>query len=231
MLRKYRICAALLLFFPLYLATRINVATISPTLTGTAIDSAQSNSGENTIAVAPDPNWAAPLSSSSWVSFRLTGDESASGFFVVPNGTIASFFDVSNISATPSGRTIRVMAEDTAPEILRGSTLLAEASMTGNTYGAYSDCVTGCLVPTTINLPTTALQTGSNKSEFNAGQRKGSSSALDSLGYVTDTVRTPEPGSAMLLGLGLLMVAVFAAWQESLMVLRYKLMVFLSAHL
>ena len=120
------------------------------------------------------------------------------------------------------------MAEDTAPEILRGSTLLAEASMTGNTYGAYSDCVTGCLVPTTINLPTTALQTGSNKSEFNVGQRKGSSSALDSLGYVTDTVPTPEPASAML---GLLMVAVFVAWHESLMVLRYKLMVFLSAHL
>jgi hypothetical protein len=132
MLNKYRICAALLLLFSLCLATKINVATIPLTRTGTAIDSAQFNSVENTISAAPDPNWAVPLSSSSWVSFRLTGDESASGFLVAPNGTIASFVDVSNFSGTPSGGTIRVTAEDSFSEILHGSTLSAEASLTGN---------------------------------------------------------------------------------------------------
>ena len=210
MLNKYRICAALLLLFSLSLATKINIATIPSTRTGTAIDSGHSNSGGNTIAVAADLNWAAPLSSSSWVSFGLTGDESASELFVVPNGPIMSFFDVSNISGTSSGGTIKVMADDSAPEILHGATPMAEASMTGNTYAAYSDCGIRCLVPTTSNLPTTALQTGSNKSKFDMGQHKRSSIGLDSSGYLSDLVPTPEPASATLLGLSLLMVAVFA---------------------
>ena len=220
MLKKYRVCVALLLLFSLSWAAKINADTVSLASSGTAIDSGQSNSSGNTIAVAPNPGWAAPLSGSSWVSFGLTGDPSTHGFFVVPNGTIVSFFDVFNISGTPSGGTITVMADDSATVILNGVTLMAEASMTGNTYATCSDFGIGCLVPVTINLPTSALQTGSNTLEFDVAQRMGSSFGLDYSGYVTDPVSTPEPSSAMLLGLGLLMVAVFVTRRKGALVLR-----------
>src|SRR5271167_3918431 len=162
MLKKYHVCVALLLLLSLSLAAKINADTVPLASSGTAIDSGQSNSSGNTIAVAPNPAWAAPLSGSSWVSFGLTGDPSTPGFFVVPNGTIVSFLDVFNISGTPTGGTISVMADDSATVILNGVTLMAEGSMAGNTYATCSDFGIGCLVPTIINLPTSALQTGSN---------------------------------------------------------------------
>jgi hypothetical protein len=220
MLKRYRICVALLFLSSLSLAAKINADTIQLASTGTAIDSGQSNSNGNTIAVAPNSEWAAPLSGSSWVSFGLSGDMSTPGFFVVPNGTIVSFFDVFNISGTPSGGIITVMADDSASVILNGVTLMAEAPMTGNTYATCSDFGIGCLVPVTINLPTSALQTGSNTLEFDVAQRMGGSFGLDYSGYVTEPASTPEPGSAMLLGLGLLMVTVFVTQSKSLMVLR-----------
>jgi hypothetical protein len=221
MLKKYTICVSLLFLFSLSLAAKINADTTTLLAsTGTAINSGQSNSNGNTIAVAPNSNWAAPLSGSSWVSFGLTGDVSTPGFFVVPNGTIVSFFDVFNLAGTPTGGTITVMADDSATVILNGVTLMAEAPMTGNTYATCSDFPVGCLVPVTINLPTSALQTGSNTLEFDVAQRHGSSFGLDYSGYVTDPVSTPEPASAMLLGLGLLMVAVFATRRKGVMVLR-----------
>jgi hypothetical protein len=204
MLKEYRVCVALLLVFSLSLAAKINADTVPLASSGTAIDSGQSNSSGNTIAIAPNPGWAAPLAGSSWVSFGLTGDPSTPGFFVVPNGTIVSFLDVFNISGTPTGGTISVMADDSATVILNGVTLMAEGSMTGNTYATCSDFGIGCLVPTIINLPMSALQKGSNTLEFDVAQRAGSSFGLDYSGSVSETVSTPEPASALLLGLGLL---------------------------
>ncbi len=79
MLKKYCICVALLFLFSLSLAAKINADTVQLASTGTAIDFGQSNSKGNTIAVAPNPNWAAPLSGSSCVSFGLTGNPSSPG--------------------------------------------------------------------------------------------------------------------------------------------------------
>ena len=138
----------------------------------------------------------------------------------MPNGTIVSFFDVFNISGTPTGGTISVMADDSATVILNGVTLMAEASMTGNTYATCSDFGIGCLVPTIVNLPTSALHTGSNTLEFDVAQRHGSSFGLDYSGFVRDTVPTPEPASVLLLGLGVLMIGVLAPRRKGLAVLE-----------
>jgi hypothetical protein len=231
MLKKYRICVALLLLLSLSQAAKINADTIPLDSSGTAIDAGQSNSRGNTIAVAPNTSWAAPLSGSSWVSFGLTGNPSTPGFFVVPNGTVVSFLDVFDISGTPTGGTISVMADDSATVILNGVTLMLEGSMTGNTYSTCSDFGIGCLVPRIITLPTSALHTGSNTLEFDVAQRGGSSFGLDYSGSVSDTVSTPEPASALLLEFGLLLIAVFVTRGKGLTALSQKSMVVANTRL
>ena len=204
-----------LLLFLLLFAARINAETIQLGSIGTAVDAGQYNSNGNTIAVAPNSAWAAALPSSSWVSFGLTGDTSNPGFFVVPNGTIVSFFDVFNVPGIPTGGEVTVMADDSATVILNGVTLMPEAPISGNTYATCSDFGIGCVAPTAIDLPASVLQQGTNTLDFEVAQRAGVSFGLDYAGYVIDPVPTPEPNTAMLLGLGLLAISALGAIRKS----------------
>ena len=183
---------------------------------GTAADSGQSNSNGATIAIAPNAAWANALPGSAWVSFGSTGDTSAAGFVATPNGTIVSFFDVFNIPATATGGSLTVMADDSATVLLNGVSLMSEATSTGNTYGTCSDFGIGCVLPTTINLPASLFHSGLNTLEFQVAQRAGYSFGLDYSGSVIDPVTIPEPGSGLLLGLGLLTLSVAVCRQMQL---------------
>ena len=141
---------------------------------------------EPPIVIAPNTAWASALPGSSWVSFGLTGDTSNPGFFVVPNGTVVSFFDVFNVPGTPTGGTLTVMADDSATVLLNGVVLMAEATSVGNNYATCSDFGIGCVRPTVLDLPASLLQTGSNTLEFEVAQRAGSSFGLDYAGSVID---------------------------------------------
>jgi len=171
---------------------------------GTAVDPGQTNSDGATIAITPDGAWATALPGSSWVSFGSTGSSSAPGYFVVPNGTVVSFFDVFDVPGIPTGGSISVLADDSASIYLNGVLIASEASSTGNTYATCSDFGIGCLVATTINLPASDLNTGSNTLEFNVAQRNGAAFGLDYFGTVTDpSASVPEPGLALLMMIGL----------------------------
>jgi PEP-CTERM motif len=189
---------------------------ISLASVGTASDSGQSNSSGATIVIAPNAGWAISLPGSAWVSFGSTGDTSAVGFVATPNGTIVSFFDVFNIPATATGGSLTVMADDSATVLLNGVSLMSEATSTGNTYGTCSDFGIGCVFPTTINLPASLFHSGLNTLEFQVAQRAGYSFGLDYSGSVIDPVTIPEPGSGLLLGLGLLTLSVAVCRQMQL---------------
>ena len=134
-----RAVAFAFVLFAMAAGIRADSVTISLASAGTAADSGQSNSDGNTIAIAPNVTWAAALPGSSWVSFGLTGDPSAPGFFVVPNGTVVSFFDTFTLPGVATGGTLTVMADDSAAVFLNGVSLIAEATSVGNAYNTCSN--------------------------------------------------------------------------------------------
>ena len=204
MKNRFTARAALLLLFSLLIVASSQADTIFGSA-GTATNSNQSNStGGATVEIARNTAWAPALNGSSWVSFGLTGDTSNPGFFVVPNGTQVSFFDIFNVSGTPPGGSLSVMADDSASVFLNGTLLHGEASGKGNKYVTCSDFGIGCVRPTTFDISASDLLSGSNTLQFDVAQRAGSSYGLDYAGEVT---ATPEPSTVSLFGLGLLMLA------------------------
>jgi hypothetical protein len=205
--RRFTLRATLfLLFSPLIIATT-HADTISLASVGTAADPLETNTNGTTIAIAPNSLWAPALPGSSWVSFGLTGSTATPGFHIVANGTVVSFIDVFNLSGTPEGGTVSVMADDSAGVLLNGLLLVGEGSRTGNRYLRCSDFGIGCVKPTIINLPGADLHTGLNTLEFQVSQRHGVSYGLDYAGSVDELVATPELSSVNLTAFGLVLLA------------------------
>jgi hypothetical protein len=160
------------------------------------------NSGSATQNIVGNSAWAGPLAASSWVSFANTGDTSNPGFTVVPNGTAVTFSETFNLSGTVTSANLDVLADDTTSVWING-TEIASANL-GGSYPTCSSLPIGCLTGTE-GIFTTAqlvpyLVDGVNTISFVVYQEAGSSYGLDYAG----TIATPEPGSLMLLGSGLI---------------------------
>ena len=154
----------------------------------------------NTIPIAKHPHWADALDGSQWVSYGITGDPSAPGYFVVANGTIVTFTQTFFLNGTPLTGSVGVMADDATSVILNGMVLMIESSQPG------------FLSPATVNL-TPALHSGLNTLQFQVAQRHLVSFGLDYIGSASSTA-SPEPSSVALFGFGLAGLSLALRWRR-----------------
>lgn len=175
---------------------------------GAAVDPNETNSTASpTIAIAKHPAWVDPLLGTSWVSFGITGNPSAPGYFVVGNGTVVSFFDRLVLPRLPQVASITVRADDSTGLRINGVQVFAEASQVGNTYWRCSDLPVGCLASTEATVDITSyLVQGVNTLQFDVGQRNAVSFGVNYGGTVRlpeGNDEVPEPATFVLIGAGL----------------------------
>ena len=188
--------------------------------TVTALDSSATNTTNNSVALGinnagPTQNiignsaWAAPLPGSSWVSFTTTGATNNSNFYTVPNGTAVTFEQTFTLNGLITGAYLDVLADDTTSVVLNGTTLY-NANLNGS-YPTCSSIQIGCLTSTEGLFNLSQLlpylnANGTNTLDFTVYQQAGSSFGLDYAGSITTTA-TPEPGTLVLLGAGIVGLA------------------------
>src|SRR5271156_2424997 len=192
-----------------------NADTITPldssalTTTNNSIALGLTNAGP-TQNIIGNSAWAAPLAGSSWVSFSTTGATNNSNFYTVPNGTAVTFAETFTLNGPITNAFLNVLADDTTAVILNGTTLY-NANL-GGSYPTCSSIAIGCLQSTEGSFTTAQLlpylnANGAHTLDFVVYQEAGSSFGLDYSGSITTAPATPEPGTLVPLGAGLLGLA------------------------
>lgn len=160
-----------------------------------------------TQEINPNPGWDSPYADPRlrWLSNYNSGDPSAPGFVVPPNGTEVEFDTTVNVLWTLSSAAMYVACDDTCRGIVNGTEVFGYASLIGNTFSHCSDsspsCVTGKEVLGLNIVP--YLHTGVNTIGIMAKQVNGFSFGV--AGAIAGTY-TAEPGTFLFVSLALMVI-------------------------
>ena len=162
------------------------------------------------VVITPDPSWQPPTNGAQWISYEDTGD-SGSRPPAAP-AAIASFFEIIDVPAPLTG-SLTAWADDTVDVYLNGVKLISAAAPVAAPHCTV-DVIT-CRPDGGATLSLTAnLLPGVNTIRFDAYQYFNGPFGILYYGSITAT-DTPEPGTWLLSGCGLLGLGAFLSRRRS----------------
>jgi hypothetical protein len=161
--------------------------------------STANNSGLATLdltgLVPANPEWAAALPGSDWISYGPTGAHDDPGYFSPPDGTEVTFTTLFTLNGTITGAILKVLADDSTSVILNGHTLIAADSKPG---ARCANRPVGCEASTEAVFSFAELDPylveGANILSFGVIQTGGSSFGLDFAGGIQVSALSDPPG-------------------------------------
>jgi hypothetical protein len=180
------------------------------------------NTASPTITIVPHPAWGAAAPGASWISTATTGDPSAAGYTVIPNGTVTTFSQVFNLPMAATGGALSVMADDTTSVVLNGSVVKTAAPLSAIGPACVSQAI-GCTTLFGGNITFAELSphlvVGQNTLSFAVAQLGASSFGLTYSGSIAyadiGAAEMPEPVSFVLCATGLLIGAGYRRWRRA----------------